>query len=175
MPVTYETIEEGPREITGALRRSGAGLPRLRVLMRPHKSLTPEGFVWFIGLTAAFLSLPLLAIIGTAIFWALLPFIAAAVAAVWWGLTRSWADMELYEELLIWDDLVRLERHERRGVKDWQANPYWVQVRMHRKGGPVPNYVTLAGGEREVEIGAFLTPGERVGLKDRLERELRAG
>jgi hypothetical protein len=34
----------------------------------------------------------------------------------------------------------------------------------------VPNYLTLSGGGREVELGAFLTPVERIELKDRLEK-----
>jgi uncharacterized membrane protein len=38
----------------------------------------------------------------------------------------------------------------------------------------VPNYLTLSGGGREVELGAFLTPVERVELKDTLESALRA-
>ena len=37
----------------------------------------------------------------------------------------------------------------------------------------MPQYLTLQGGPREVELGAFLTPPERLGLKDTLERALR--
>ncbi|MCR9069244.1 MAG: DUF2244 domain-containing protein [Rhodobacteraceae bacterium] len=161
-------------DTTKAAPRKGRGFPRARLILRPHKSLTPEGFVWFIGLTAALISVPLLSILGNPIFWALLPFILAAVWAIWAALKRSWRDMDVYEEVLIWDDLMRLERHEpRRPLRDWEANPYWVRVAMHQKGAPVPNYLTLQGGAREVELGAFLTPPERVVLKDRLERELR--
>lgn len=32
---------------------------------------------------------------------------------------------------------------------------------LHVKDGPVPNYVTLKGNSREVEIGAFLSEEER--------------
>jgi len=39
----------------------------------------------------------------------------------------------------------------------------------------VPQYLTLSGGDRQVELGAFLTPQERLALKDMLERQLRAG
>ena len=174
MPVRFETAETGAPEIFGALSQSGPGRPRLRVLLRPHKSLTPEGFVWFIGLTAGFISLPLLALVGTSLFFALFPFLAAAVAAIWWGLKRSWRDMDIFEELVLWDELLRLERHEPDGtVKDWEANPYWVRLELHRKGGPVPNYLTLRGGDRAVELGAFLTPAERAHLKHRLEQALR--
>ena len=174
MPVEITDLKGAPDE-TGALFREGHGMPRLRLRLTPHKSLTPEGFVWFIGLTAALISVPLFSILGTAVFWALLPFLAAAIWGIWAALKRNWRDHDIYEEVLVWDDLIRLERHEpRRPSRNWEANPYWVRVALHARGGPVPQYLTLQGGDREVELGAFLTPPERVGLKDTLERALRA-
>ncbi|GAB5447372.1 DUF2244 domain-containing protein [Gymnodinialimonas sp.] len=150
------------------------GTPRLSLRLTPYKSLTPEGFVWFIAVTAGLISLPLFSILGTSVFWALLPFLVAAIWGVWAALRRSWRDMDLYEDVMIWDDLIRVERHERkRAPKDWEANPYWVRMVLHDKGGPVPNYLTLQGGPREVELGAFLTPPERVELKRLLDRNLR--
>ncbi|MEJ6391273.1 DUF2244 domain-containing protein [Gymnodinialimonas ulvae] len=154
---------------------SPKGPPRLHLVLTPYKSLTPEGFVWFIGVTAALISVPLFSILGTSVFWALLPFLVAAVWGVWAALKRSWRDMDLYEEVIVWDDLIRVERVEpKHGVKDWEANPYWVRATLHTKGGPVPNYLTLTGGAREVELGRFLTPLERVELKSLIEKELRA-
>ena len=151
-----------------------APAPRLHLRLTPHKSLTPEGFVWFIGLTSALIAVPLFSILGTAVFWALLPFICAAVIGIWFALKRSWRAMDTYEELMLWDDLMRVEHVDPKGQRqEWEANPYWVRPVLHAKGGPVPNYLTLQGGEREVELGAFLTPVERVGLQETLERELR--
>lgn len=147
--------------------------PRLALRLTPYKSLTPEGFVWFIAVTATLIAMPLLAIIGTSVFWALLPFVVLAIWAIWTALKRSWRDMDLYEDVVIWSDLIRVERHERQSPpRDWEANPYWVRVLIHPKSGPVPNYLTLKGGPREVELGAFLTPAERVALKEQLERTL---
>ena len=57
-------------------------------------------------------------------------------------------------------------------MRDWEANPYWVRLKLHEAGGPVPKYLTLSGAGREIELGAFLTPGERVELKSCLEAEL---
>lgn len=153
---------------------NGQSPARLRMVLTPYKSLTPVGFVWFIGITAALISMPLFSVLGTSVFWALLPFIVAAVTAIWMSLKRSWRDMELWEELTIHDDLVRLVRHDpRKPPRDWEANPYWVRVIIHERGGPVPQYLTLSGNGREVELGAFLTPGERLRLKSELEAELR--
>lgn len=174
MPVHIDNLNGAP-DTTGALFREGHGMPRLRLRLTPHTSLTPEGFVWFIGLTAALISVPLFSILGTAVFWMLLPFLGAAIWGIWIAIRRNARDRDIYEELLVWDDLIRLERHEpRRPTRNWEANPYWVRVTLHARGGPVPQYLTLQGGDREVELGAFLTPPERVGLKDTLDRALRA-
>lgn len=159
--------------MSGTFSSPTRGTPRLALRLVPYKSLTPEGFVWFIGVTATLISLPLLSILGTSVFWALLPFLIAAVWGIWAALQRSWRDMDLYEDVMIWDDLIRVVRHDpRKSPRDWEANPYWVRATLHAKGGPVPNYLTLKGGTREVELGAFLTPLERVELKEILERSL---
>ena len=173
MPVHIDDLNGAP-DTTGALFREGHGSPRLRLILTPHKSLTPEGFVWFIGATAVLIAIPLISILGNPVFWFLLPFILSAIWAIWAALKRSWRDREVVEQVLIWDDLITLDRHDpRRPPRHWEANPYWVRVTLHAKGGPVPQYLTLQGGDRDVELGAFLTPPERVGLKDTLERAIR--
>lgn len=149
--------------------------PRWRLSLWPHRSLPPQGFVWFIGLTAAMLALPLLSVLGTPVLWGLLPFLGGALALVWTCLRRSYADGALSENLSIWSDRIELIRHNPRGPEQrWKANPHWVRVELHKTGGPVENYVTLTGGEREVELGRFLSADERVelyrGLADRLRR-----
>lgn len=140
----------------------------------PYRSLPKRGFVIFIGLTAAMIGLPLLAVLGSVILWALLPFLVAAIAGVWWGLMRSYRDGELTEVLIINRDEMRLMRNNPDGTtQDWSANPFWVQVRLHPKNLPVENYLTLKGGDREVEIGAFLTPQEREKLREDILEALR--
>ncbi len=139
----------------------------------PHRSLPKRGFVWFMGATAALISLPLFAVLGTAVLWALLPFLAGAIALLWWALMRSYRDGEIIEELSLGPDIIRLVRTGPRGrIQEWQANPYWVRPGIYPAGGPVPNYLTLAGGGREVELGAFLTQGEREALYGELQRAL---
>ena len=147
---------------------------RLQLRLTPHKSLTPQGFVWFIGVTATLIFMPLFSVLGTPVFWGLLPFVCAGLWAIWRALMRSWSDMDLYEVVTLWPDRVRIERHDpRKPQRNWEANPYWVTVHLHERGGPVPKYLTLRGAGREVELGAFLTPGERQRLKQQLEAKLR--
>ena len=149
MPVETTRYAKGAPEDFGALFHEEHGTPRLVLTLRPHKSLTPPGFVWFIGLTAGLMALPLIAVLGRSVLWGVLPFVLIAIAAIWWGLKRSWSDMELHEELVIWDGVRRIP-----------------------EGGKVPDYVTMKAEGREVEIGAFLAPSERRDLHALLEREI---
>ncbi len=147
--------------------------PRWRLRLWPHRSLPRTGFVTFIGITATMLVLPLLAVLGSPVLWVLLPFLGGALALVWFFLQRSYADGALSEDLAIWRDRIELVRHNPRGpVQSWRADPHLVRVDIRETGGPVENYVTLTGGGRAVELGAFLSPDERLamfrGLSDRL-------
>ena len=113
--------------------------------------------------------LPPLALLGTPLLWGILPFLLGTLALLWIALRRNDADGQLTEVLTLQAERVELVRHNPRGPDQrWDANPFWVQVDLHTEGGPVENYVTLRGGDRTVEIGAFLSPEERETLYDDL-------
>jgi uncharacterized membrane protein len=140
----------------------------------PHRSLPPEGFVWFIGATAVLLGVPLLGLFGTPVLWALLPFLLAALAAIWFAIRRNLGDRAITEDLRITADRMTLERRGPRGAyAAWEANPHWVKLTLHATGGPVPDYLTLRGNGREVELGAFLSEAERVMLHGDVQARLR--
>ncbi len=140
----------------------------------PYRSLPRRGMVWFIGGTSALIAVPLIGLLGTPVLWALLPFLLAAIAAIWWALERSYRDGEIVEDLTLTRDLVTLVRHGPRGKRqDWQANPHWVRLTLHPTAGPVPQYLTMKGEGREVELGAFLTEEERRRLCAEITQHLR--
>jgi uncharacterized membrane protein len=144
-----------------------------RLHLWPHRSLTRHGFVWFVGATAGLIGVPLLGLIGSPVLWALLPFLLAAIWAVWFALRKNGRDRDIVEDLRLSPDRLRLTRHGPKGRRqDWEANPYWVRVTLHESGGPVPNYLTLKGDGREVELGAFLSEDERLALKAELQQRL---
>ncbi|QEW19365.1 hypothetical protein LA6_001549 [Marinibacterium anthonyi] len=136
----------------------------------PHQSMTPKGFVLFIGVTFALLLLPLLPLLGTFLLWALLPFLMLALAGVWLAITANQRRARVLEVLTLTQDMARLTRTNPRGdVQQWESNRYWARPELHVHGGPVPNYVTLKGAGREVEIGAFLSEAERKALYGELD------
>jgi uncharacterized membrane protein len=141
----------------------------------PHRSLNQRGFVWFVGSTAALIALPLFGNLGTPVLWALLPFLLATIWAIWFALRKNGRDRDILEDLSLTPDHIQLVRHGPRGQRqEWRANPYWVRVTLYPTGGPVPDYLTLKGDGREVELGAFLSEEERLALADALRQRLAA-
>ncbi|PIE11181.1 MAG: hypothetical protein CSA72_03395 [Rhodobacterales bacterium] len=138
----------------------------------PYRSLPRRGFVWFIIASVAIVMIPLSPMIGTVVLWAVLPFFVLTIWAVWAAIERSYRDGAILEELVIWEDRVSLHHHDpRRGSFDWEANPHWMRAELHRDQ-KIEDYLTLKGGPREVELGAFLTPKERKQLFEELNLRL---
>ncbi len=174
MPFQWQNESTKAPELSGASSFAAkGGAPLASLSLWPYRSLPRRGFVWFVGATFALISLPLFAVIGTIVLWGLLPFLLLAVGGMWYFLERSYKDGSILEQLDIWTDKITLCRHNPRGPNNtWEANPYWVSVHLHPKSGPVENYLTLKGNDREVELGAFLTPEERQNLHDQIQHIL---
>ena len=167
----YEVNWNGASADVGAPSSSKA-LP-LEVRLWPHNSLAPSGFVWFMAATLGMLAIPLVGLLGTVALWGVLPFMLAVVGLLWLSLNRSWRDRSIEETFALTSDAATLIRRDPNGTtRDWTANPYWVRIEMHPKVGTVEDYLTLHGGPRDVEIGAFLTPEERRDLCTLLRRGL---
>ena len=146
-----------------------------RLTLWPYRSLKPQGFTIFIAITAGMFLLPLLVVLGSPVLWGLLPFFAGTLWLVWYFLQRSNRDRQMREDLVLTKATMTLTRTNPKGpAQIWTANPYWVRLGLHEKGGPVEQYLTLSGGGRDVELGAFLSIDERVqlhgDLADRLHR-----
>lgn len=144
----------------------------------PNRSLSPDGHRIAMRIAAIGLAVPPLALSGTGVAWGLIPFAAAALAGLWYGFRRNRHDGLLTEEVTVWRDEIRIERREPNGrVLRWSADPFQVRIRLH-EAARVERYLTLRGSGREVELGAFLSPDERVALaaevEDALTRAVRA-
>ena len=102
--------------------------------------------------------------------WIIAAALGTALIAIWVALKASWRRGTVREELEIWIDKVHLRRIGPDGsCQVWQANPYWVDVEMQQTGGPVPNYLTLRGRGRTVEIGSLLSEQARPELAQDLQ------
>ncbi|MFB9148145.1 DUF2244 domain-containing protein [Roseovarius ramblicola] len=148
--------------------------PNLELELWPHRSLPRRGFAAFVLATFTLITIPLYPLLGTLVLWGLLPFLLLAVGGVWWALEATYRSARLREVLTIAPDEVRLVRTDPRGeVREWACDRHWARLRMHAEGGPVAHYLTLRGGGREVEIGAFLSEDERKALHGELADAIR--
>lgn len=174
MPVEWITTQQKAPVSAGAFSHSKGHPPAYEVHLWPNRSLPSRGFVLFIGLTVALFSLPLIALVGTPALWGILPFFGLVLWGVWYALERNTRDGQILEKLTLWSDRIHIERINPRGpAQEWNANPYWIKLELRSEGGPVPNYLTLTGSGRNVELGAFLSPEERTELHDALNLALR--
>lgn len=147
--------------------------PNWELSLWPYRSLLRKDFVIFMGATVALVMLPMLAVLGSPVLWGILPPFLLMIGGVWYAIHVSYKRGEVLEELSVSEEIAHLVRHNPNGkVQEWAANRYWVSVHLHPKEGPVENYLTLRGGDREVEIGAFLDPAERLVLYDELKTAL---
>jgi uncharacterized membrane protein len=169
MPFRIITDELGAPDTSGAPSTSDL----FEVELWPHRSLTPEGFVAMIGGSFAMLCIPLVGLLGTAALWGVLPFAMTVLGLLWLAMRRSLRDRDIHESLTVTPAAVRLVRRDPNGaLRDWECNPFWMRVELHDRVGTVEDYLTLEGGPRSVELGAFLTPEERRDLRERLLRVL---
>jgi len=169
LPWEWDIEPEKAPATPGAFSYADGDAPLARLHLWPYRSLPKRGFVAIIGLTFLLLLIPLFPLIGSVLLWGLLPFAIGALALLWFFIDKSYRDGEILEELSIWSDHIHLGRTGPKGhYQEWQANPYWVKLSLHKSGGPVAQYLTLKGGpddkRREVELGAFLHEDERLSL-----------
>lgn len=140
----------------------------------PHNSLPPRGAMVVILSVFLFGLIPLLAMLGSVVLWGLLPFLLLTVLGLWLAIQTNYRARSVFEVLTLTGTQAHLvHHHPRNGRQEWSCNRYWTRPEMHKKGGPVPNYVTLSGDGREVEIGAFLSEDERIALYNELMQKLR--
>lgn len=139
----------------------------------PHQSLPARGYAAFLLATFVFATMPLYGLLGTKLLWGLLPFLLLALAGVWFALDRNRRNSQILEVLRLTPSEVSLTRQNPKGPdQSWSCNPFWAKAHLHTSEGPVPNYVTLSGAGREVEIGTFLSEDERKALYRDLLRHL---
>lgn len=141
--------------------------------LRPNSSLTPRAAAWFYGSLVVVL---LCVALGCTLlgFWPVLPF-AGLEAAVLLGAVR-WVQRRAATREYIQVDAAAVVVEKcvtgRRGGSASVAYCFqrpWTRVEL-RRGQPAhwPSRLLFSSRGRNVEVGAFLTDGERRGLKNRL-------
>ncbi len=148
--------------------------PEWEITLWPNRSLGRTGFRVTMMIAAIGFAIPVLPFIWAGGFWVLLPFVLAALLALGLAFKANNRHGQMREHVCLWKDLIAVERHEANGqIKRWRCNPYWMRTKLVADGGPVDNYLTLIGADREIELGAFLSPEERLALRADIEMEIK--
>ena len=115
--------------------------------------------------------IPVIPFIGGKPIFLIMPFSILTLLLLFLSIMLNYRAGRLYESIKIWPDLIEVRRFEVNGIdKNWSSNPYWTKVNLYEKSQKVENYLTLSGGGgREVEIGSFLSPNERLEVKQKLD------
>jgi len=133
--------------------------------LRPHRSLSPEGFKWLIrGVLAAnvLIGVPMY-LLGA---WPVAGFLGLDVALLWFLFQRSYVDARRSESLVLTDRELIVERLSPYGDhEEYRLDAYWLRVELDK------NAERLAAASRgsRIVLGRFLSPGERRQLADDLE------
>ena len=141
--------------------------------LRPNSSLTPRAAAYFYGSLAAVL-------LGVALgcaalgYWPVLPFAGLELAVLYWAVRWVQRRAEAREYIRVDDASVLVEKcvRDRQGGTsriEYAFPRPWMQLELRPgKLDHWPSRLLFRSRGRSVEIGAFLTDGERRGLKDRL-------
>jgi uncharacterized membrane protein len=123
-------------------------------LLRPHRSLSADGFKWVMrGAIAANLLIGLpMYLLGA---WPVLGFMGLDVWLLYWLFQRSYLDARRSETLTLTDRELIVDRVAPDGEREQhRLDAYWLRVEQGER------LVLVSRGNRVV-VGRFLSPGER--------------
>ena len=114
--------------------------------------------------------IPVIPLIGSRAILLVLPFYLITLSLLFFFIMLNYRAGKLHESIKIWPDLIEVRRYEVNGTdKNWCSNPYWTKVNIYKESQRVENYLTLSGSGREVELGSFLAPIERLEVKQKID------
>ena len=162
----YSTLDLSDEKTVVASKEA----PLLALKLWPNRSLPKTGFFYLLLTVWSLMTIPMLALVGSASFWGVVPFCLFTLLLLYLSLRKNYDDGKIMERLLVWSDLITVERVEvNKSTKKWEAIPYWSTVNLYKESGPVDKYLTLKGNGREIELGSFLSPEEREKIYSQLK------
>lgn len=140
-------------------------------LLYPHRSLGPRGFAILM------VSVVVVSTVAGVVFmlhglWPVFGFYGLDVLLIYWAFKASYRSGRLYETVQLTDDSLVVRRVQPSGkAREWRFEPTWLRVDIdeppqHRSP------LVLSSHGRRLEIGAFLSPGERGELAQALRHAL---
>ena len=147
--------------------------PSIKIRLAPNRSLDSHGTIVVFAVIACGFLLPIIPFIGSPIGTTLTIFSGLTFYLFLTLLQRNFQQGSTFEEILISKDKIRVVHQEKNKEQmTWECNPYWTKVHLDINNPKLKNYLTLAGKGRRIELGAFLSPDERLELRDKIQNAL---
>ena len=148
-------------------------VPFIKIRLAPNRSLDSNGTkVVFCVIALGFL-LPIIPFIGSPIGVTLTIFSGLTFYLFLTLLQKSFQQGNTFEEILISKNkIIVIHQEKNKEQMTWECNPYWTKVHLDINNPRLKNYLTLAGKGKRIELGAFLSPDERLELRDKIQNAL---
>lgn len=145
--------------------------PLLDVVVYPHRSLGPTGFLVLMAvLSACSFTVGMIFYLSGA--WPVVGFLGLDVLIVYVAFRLNYRAARAYETVRLTPEALEITKVDARGRRrSATLQPYWLAVDMD---DPPRRYsrLTLRTHGRRLEIGGFLTPDEKLDLARALRRAL---
>ena len=147
--------------------------PSIKIRLAPNRSLDSHGTNVVFAVIACGFLLPIIPFIGSPIGTTLTIFSGLTFYLFLTLLQRNFQQGSTFEEILISKDkIIVVHQEKNKEQMTWECNPYWTKVHLDINNPKLKNYLTLAGKGRRIELGAFLSPDERLELRDKIQNAL---
>ena len=145
----------------------------LKMRLVPNRSLDSYGTKVVFAVIACGFLLPIIPFIGSPIGTTLTIFSGLTFYLFLTLLQKNFQQGNTFEEVLILKNkIIVVHKEKNKEQKTWECNPYWTRVHVDFNNPKLKNYLTLTGNGRHIELGAFLSPDERIELRDKIQNAL---
>ena len=148
-------------------------VPSIKIRLAPNRSLDSHGTKVVFAVIAFGFLLPIIPFIGSPIGTTLTIFSGLTFYLFLTLLQKNFQQGSTFEEILISKNkIIVVHQEKNKEQMTWECNPYWTKVHLDINNPKLKNYLTLAGKGRRIELGAFLSPDERLELRDKIQNAL---
>ena len=151
----------------------GVDAPFVKIRLAPNRSLDSYGTKVVFAIIACGFLLPIIPFIGSPVGTTLTIFSGLTFYIFLTLLQKNFQQGTTFEEILISKNkIVVVHQEKNKAQLSWECNPYWTKVHLDANNPKLKNYLTLAGKGKHIELGAFLSPDERLELRNRIQNAL---
>ncbi len=146
--------------------------PLFSAVLRPHRSLSPRGFMLVM---LALISCSFTA--GLAFWsmgaWPVVGFFGLDILLVQLAFRANYRQARAFEEVAVFSDRLTIRQTTSRGeTTEADFNPYWARIEVERHPEAGVTRVTIASHGRRLDVAGLLGPWELESFADALARAL---